>query len=156
MKLSGFQQRSISLGITSDTAASHYTVVFCPKDNHFSFHSSFVVSHCRNHGKTNVRFNRPILSNNDHKVSFWTKSMTIYNSFLCPISFVFEIGQKNPQFSTRWHCRWFYLVAHRYLIFRHHFYENSSSRSEDKKVPRDFNEHAVYFLVISTSYSENE
>ena len=99
------------------------------------------------HETTNARFNRCILHINAYKVSFRTKSRMLYNfvnHFFYLSRFVFEIRMLTPQFSTRWRGRWFHSVAHGYFtIPRHYFYEYSSSRSEVKRVARDFSGHTV-------------
>ena len=103
-----------------------------------------------NHGKTNARFNHSILHINVHKISFRTNSMMLYNfvnHYFSLFHSVFEIGILTPKFSTRWRRRWCQSVAHGYFnIPRHHFYEYSSSRSEVKRVARDFSGHTVYIF----------
>ena len=81
--------------------------------------NSVQVQHCRK-SQTNAHFCISIFGINDQKVSFRSKSITLYkfvNNFFVYSHSVFETGMTMLQFSTRWPCRWFYLVAHGTLLY---------------------------------------
>ena len=154
MQPSGFEPLSFWLGITSDTTVHIAVSCFARK----IIISPSVWRHSvGNHEKTNARFNHSILRINIQQVSFRTKSMMLYNfvnHFFSLSCFVFEIGMLTPQFSTRWRRRWFHSIAHSYFtIPRHHFYEYSSSRSEVKRVARDFSGHTVYLYAYIRTHT---
>lgn len=91
----------------------------------------------------NGRFNSSLLCINVHKMSFRPNSMMFYNfvNFFNSLSpSVFEIRMLSSKLPSRWRRRRFHLIAHGYFtIPKHHFYENSSSVFEIKRVARDFN-----------------
>ncbi|GBM77299.1 hypothetical protein AVEN_13348-1, partial [Araneus ventricosus] len=55
--------------------------------------------------QTNVHFKRPVLRINAHKVSFYTKSIKLYNFAIDIFPLLctgFEIGMLTPKFTTSW------------------------------------------------------
>ena len=106
--------------------------------------------------KTNTHFNCSIFSIIVHKISLCTKSMMFYNfeNYFFPLPLtVFNIEMLTQQFSTRWHHRWFYSVAHGYFpTSRHHFYEYNSSHYEVKRATMDFSGHTIGRIIIKTFF----
>lgn len=78
-------------------AAMHIWMDICPKDNRFSFRSSFVSHSLGNYEKTNALFKCSVLRINVHKMLFCTKSMMHYNFayLFSPIFFFFQDRNAN-------------------------------------------------------------